>query len=247
MFKFGKWENGGAYEALTSLESANLLRETGYLKIKEYLTEDEHELILNEIMQLQKSHLRRDFIMPGYETPRNLSVAGGRLIRRTCPKIQAMYEDQTIANLIERQAGRPIYQIDHPEECIVVNTLSAQGDTHGWHLDDPKYAFVIAIKAPRSGGMIELIPNWNAFQKAFSVESLPLSEQVKLADQENLIIRDFLDARDAYILDAGSTLHRVTPLQKGIRTVINFAFHDKPEVVYGDTATLLYQANKEKQ
>jgi hypothetical protein len=178
--------------------------------------------------------------MPGYETPRHLHVAGGRLISAFCPSIIATYSNAGTLSLITQIVGRTLYQIDHPDEFIVVNFLTQQNDTHGWHLDDPRYALIIAITVPEEGAQIEVIPRWKQFTQALKSDTINLSDQVEYARKTGLVIEDQLEAGDAYLLDAAESLHRVTPVTKGKRIAINFAYHDQPVLEYGETANLLY-------
>lgn len=216
------------------------LNEFGYVKIPGFLQGQEYELLKSDIHCLEKRISRRDFMMPGYRTPRHLHVAGGRLIRAMCPSIIAAYSNVGILSFITQIVGRTLYQIDHPEEFVVVNFLTKKNDTHGWHLDDPRYAFIVAITVPEEGGCIEIIPHWKQFLQSLKKDIPDLNDQVEHARKSTLVIKEQLEIGDAYLLDAAESLHRVTPVTKGTRVAINFAYHDQPALKYGETADFLY-------
>ena len=44
--------------------------------------------------------------------------------------------------------GAAVYSVNHKYEFMVSNMLSASGNTHGWHLDDPRLALVIFLSVP---------------------------------------------------------------------------------------------------
>ena len=86
--------------------------------------------------------------------------------------------------------------------------MQQQGDTHGAHIDTYKYTLITAIETPEKGigGCLELIPNShdpNAFDD-------PNANIVSLCAQDG----------DCMLLDAGDSVHRVTPLTKPSRRIV---------------------------
>jgi hypothetical protein len=100
--------------------------------------------------------------MPGYETPRRMSVCGGQVIVSHSPYLAMLYFHRQLRFLVQRIVGVPMHSVPHVDEFMVVNRLKGVGQTHGWHLDDPKFALVIVVDTPPrdSGGFVEVIPNW---------------------------------------------------------------------------------------
>jgi hypothetical protein len=128
---------------------------------------------------------------------------------------------------------------------MVVNYLTFQGATHGWHLDDPSYALVIITETTEgeSGGRLEYIKDWRRIceQRGVSAEE-SVDDTVGHCRSQQLIRTHRHEAGDAYLLRADQCLHRVTELTstQGRRVVINIAFEATPNPTYGFTANRLY-------
>ncbi len=183
--------------------------------------------------------------MPGYLTPRSLSVLGGGAIKAQSPLLYSLYHHYAFRTCIENIVGRAIYTCSHPEEYMVANFLHNSGDTHGWHLDDPAYALIIFAEAPPEGcgGDVEFIANWTDLcRRKNQKPNENVMELVNWAMQNGLVDSHSHQSGDAYLLRADMNLHRVTPLsQKGMRrAVVNLAFQSTPQADYGSTADLLY-------
>lgn len=212
----------------------------GFAKLPQLFKKDALQQIVHEVSKLSANQVRRDFTMPDYDTPRNLSVVGGKAIRKGSPFLLSLYESREIKTLIEHVTGTEAYEIDHAEEFAVINTLEEQQDTHGWHLDDPDYALIIITHAAASGGEVEIIPSWNAIVNSLDIGGSEFCKQLDLSIRANLIRSANFDIGDCYLLHASKSLHRVAPVVDGARTAINFAYHAQPNIEYGETANLLY-------
>ena len=212
----------------------------GFIKFPGFITEIGHDILRKEVADLESLAVRKDFIMPTSLTPRHIHVIGGSTIRKHGDIINRIYDSNIIGEFIESIVESPTWLIDHVEEFAVINILTGVGDTHGWHVDDPRYAFVLAIDTPKDGGYVELDGTY-ADNRSRANDG-PISHDVQMGQTQNphSVSRIQLDDRDAYLLDAGAILHRVTPLIDGRRAALNMAFHDEPTVTYGETANILY-------
>lgn len=235
------------FDQNTLLDMREQFARSGYVKLKSFLNSTALDAFRSEMEELEQLSARRQFEMPGYLTPRRLSVLGGGAIKAQSPFLYSLYHHYAFRTCIESIVGRPVYTCSHPEEYMVANFLHNSGDTHGWHLDDPAYALVIFAEAPDAGcgGEVEMIANWTDLcQRKNQKPDENVMELVSWAMQNGLVDRHNHQSGDAYLLRADMNLHRVTPLlQKGMRrTVVNLAFQSKPEACYGNTADLLYSS-----
>ncbi|WP_342150364.1 hypothetical protein [Methylorubrum sp. SB2] len=217
----------------------------GYVRLPAFLSGGALAQFRLEMSKLEKVAMRRGFDMPGYDTPRRLSVLGGSLIRKNSSELAGLYYHHAIRSFVERVAGRRIYSCRHPEEFMVANFLQTTGDTHGWHLDDPPLALVIFAEAPApgGGGEAEMIVNWHDLcrRKDRSVDT-GIADLVAWSRDNDLVEQRYHGVGDAYLLRADLNLHRVAPLtaRGEKRWVVNLAFQTEPVGSYGETASLLY-------
>jgi hypothetical protein len=217
----------------------------GYVKLPQFLSPKALLLLRHEMGEMEKIAIRRKFEMPGYLTPRSLSVLGGKMIRAQSPLLYSLYHHYALRNCIESIVGRAIYTCTHPEEFMVANYLHNSGDTHGWHLDDPSYALIIFAEAPEpgGGGEVEFISNWKDLcRRKNQKPDENILDLVKWAYENGLVDIHAHMPGDAYLLRADLNLHRVTPLKRrgDRRSAVNLAYQSSPETSYGETADLLY-------
>ena len=220
-------------------------KEFGYVKLHSLFDEVLFTQIVNDVEHISHKRTHRDFVMPGYETPRLLSVLGGSRIKQYSTLLPSLYSNETLIKIISQIVEGKVFTIEHPEECMVINFLEKSGGTHGWHLDDPKYALVMIIKGSDvdDGGYLELIPNYAGFAKEKGLDPVKDANQlVNIANDEGKIRKITHKTGECYLLNASDCLHRVAPVKNDTnRTVINFAFDNRANVDYGDTADFLYK------
>lgn len=217
----------------------------GYVKLEGFLQMGALEVFREEMAEMEQIALRRQFEMPGYSTPRSLSVLGGNQIRHQSALLYSLYHHYAIRDCIQDIVGRQVYTCTHPEEFMVANFLHNSGDTHGWHLDDPAFALIIFAEAPGEdgGGELEYICNWKDLcRRKGRKPDEDIHDLIEWAGQNGLIDRQAHEAGDAYLLRADHNLHRVTPLTgAGLRrAAVNMAYQSSPATLYGQTANLLY-------
>lgn len=221
---------------------AEFRRNRGFVRLPSFFSPSTFDRIRSDIEALYRKRKRRDFLMPDFKTERKMSVVGGDVIRQACPSLLRLYSNAELQATIATIVGRQIQRVFHKDEFMVVNFLDRQSDTHGWHTDDPQYALVAICEASGlgNGGALEFVANWRDF-RAQCDKSSSIDEQIARARTEGRVREEQFESGDAYLLDANSNLHRVTPLLgTGKRQALNMAFDDRLFRKYGVTAHLLY-------
>jgi hypothetical protein len=200
-----------------------------------------------EVSRLEQFANKKNFVMPGYNTPRVMATVGGRAIKRESSFLTAMYAAGDLATLVSQITGQPVYPCLDENEWMVINWLEGPGKTHGWHLDDPPYALVIFVQAPApgQGGEAEYITDWRRLcQQQDENPEGDVAAAVEGCRELGLVNSKTHAAGDAYLLRADRCLHRVAPItSEGARRVIlNLAFEAKPNAYRkGVTAAYLYE------
>ncbi len=218
----------------------------GYVALPHLFCPESFDLLREEVQNLQIHAAKRDFTMPGYETPRRLQTVGAQVICSVSPLLFSTYLHFDIKMLVREITGGPVFACQHPQEFMVANFLEGKQATHGWHLDDPPFALVLFFDAPSQaeGGCLEFIPEWHSFCARHHVDAYKqVAGAVEVARTEGLVQIRHHATRDAYLLRADKCLHRVPELQSitARRAVLNLAFQNEREMLYGETANLLYR------
>lgn len=216
----------------------------GYVRLPGLLKNKLSSIYLDEALRLNKYCDACDFMMPQYNTPRILSVIGGQKILSRSSMFSMLYLDFSIQELVSLVVGKHVYHIHHKEEFMVINYLEKKGGTHGWHLDDPRYALVLILKAPdvNDGGWLEVIPNWDKYCRSLKFDpEEDVTPAIKYAVENDKVKKIRHCTGDVYLLNAGDCMHRVAPITGEVsRIVLNMAFDDRETVSYGCTADSLY-------
>jgi len=200
-----------------------------------------------EVGRLEQFATKKNFVMPGYNTPRVMATVGGRAIKRESPLLTAMYVAGDLAALVSQIAGWQVYPCHDENEWMVINWLEGPGETHGWHLDDPAYALVIFVEAPAQGqgGQAEFIADWRRLCGRLGENpECDVEAAVAVCRELGLVHSKTHVAGDAYLLRADHCLHRVAPLTAAgaRRVILNLAFEAKPDTYRkGVTAAYLYE------
>ena len=176
-----------------------------------------------------------DFMMPPYNTPRKSRVIGGNKLAKNSPLISKLYEDVRL--LLEAKIGTSFFACNNSNEFAVLNHLNGKDASHGWHMDDPAYVFVMCLKAPpddRAGGVLEVATN----KVAFTPEEI--EHAVTKSKQEGGFNKLFINPGDAYIIKEAQNLHQVTALKGGDRVILAFSYNDRINPTFTESADLLY-------
>ncbi|QDL08481.1 hypothetical protein DP113_11710 [Brasilonema octagenarum UFV-E1] len=217
----------------------------GYVKLPSLLNSEAFSFLQAEVKRLEQFVTKRNFTMPGYETPRLMSILGGRRILQESLTLWSLYSNYEVVKLIQAIIGGKIYPCLHGDEFMIMNCLLSNQATHGWHLDDTAYVLTLIFEAPpvENGGLVEFVQGWREW--CSSIGAAPeekIKPAVEKARAENLIqVKHHLPG-DAYLLRADQCLHRVTELVREniCRVAVSLAYEATPDPKYGFTATRLY-------
>lgn len=218
----------------------------GFVKLGNLLDDDFLDLLRMEIKLCKNLMISKKIIMPPFDTARQLQVIGGDIIEKNIESVVDLYNDNKLISILSYIANEPVLKINHSKEKFVINSLVSQGDVHGWHVDDPKFAFVIILETANKdfGGNLKYISNWQDKLNSEYGINTPEVKVEKYIKAEWINTANFLRG-DCYLLNAKDNLHMVSPLKKGFdseRLVLNLAYHNSKEIVYGGTADKLYSA-----
>ncbi|WP_281920353.1 HalD/BesD family halogenase [Nocardia cyriacigeorgica] len=168
--------------------------------------------------------VRRDlaFAETGF-TPRRMRNVRRAQIAVNGVAIRETYESLAVAEVVATVAGQPVHLCPYEPEQFVVTQLDRPGDTHGWHWDDYSLALVWVAECPDpvDGGFVECVPDtvWD--------KRRPGIEQVL---RNRVVHRLEAGAGQVYLMRASTTLHRVYPIRRGRRTIVNMAFAAEDEL-----------------
>ncbi|MEM1301534.1 MAG: hypothetical protein AAGH17_03045 [Pseudomonadota bacterium] len=223
---------------------ADTMKRDGYVKFPNLLN-DLAQVISQQDTAFRPNMRMKDFIMPEVNSQRTMKVLSGTELANASPIFFTLYFHHEVRDFLSKVVGSSVHSVQHRSEFMVSNMLSGQGHTHGWHLDDPQYAFVVFLDSPKSsfGGALEFVPNWRELCLEKGIDpNVDVEATMQELGDEITVFGDAHQKGDAYLLDAGSHLHRVAPLQQGggDRWVVNMAFDSKKHIDFGETADVLY-------
>lgn len=220
------------------------LKANQFVKLPNFLLPSGFDVIARNLEYLHSQRVRKEFIMPGFNTERRMSVVGGRCVTNLSLSLIALYGNLDLRQTLSKIIGAYIHTVQHEEEFMVVNFLDGEADTHGWHTDDPEYALILITEAPPAncGGELEYIPEWKIFCASCGLDPESQADKaIELAFRDGIVESSRLAAGDCYLLNANRAFHRVTPIiGTGRRKALNMAFDTRRFRNYGETAHLLY-------
>jgi len=225
-----------AYRQQLALDNLRLsLAVNRYVKLPGLFSGDPLTALRTELHAVERLAKARDFVMPGYQTPRFMTTVGGQVIKRESAMLRALYGHPDLRELIIRVVGKSVYDCLDVNEWMIATILNAPGNTHGWHLDDPPLAMVIFLDSPDAadGGLVEFIRDWPRLCNEIGADPQgDVNAIVKQCRAAGLIEQKHHSAGDAYLFRADECLHRVTPLRRGgvRRAILNLTFELNPNV-----------------
>lgn len=147
--------------------------------------------------------VRKDFLMEqsGY-TPRRMTVVGGHEMN-LCSPIMSLYRSEAILSWCRSVSDAEVCECPSTLENVIITSLTDREDTHGWHLDDYPFAFIIVVCAPEKGAGALL-------------HYRTCAGEVRCED---------LLTGDAYLMRTDTVQHSVSPLLRpSNRIIINFTY-----------------------
>ena len=190
------------------LELHEQFEETSIIHFRQLFGASALQAIRERVCPLLKMTARKDTERGG--TPRKMNTLDAKTISQYAPDVKKFYKDTRLRKFLEGIFGEMVFLLDDAIGQFVLNVLKKKGDTHGGHLDRHPLAFNVIVQTPKKGGLVEFVPD--------SGDAGALnSDRVKT-------IR--LEAGDAYLLKADTSVHRVAPISEGQRIALSFSYSD---------------------
>jgi hypothetical protein len=200
-------------------EARRNLHYFGYAKVPFVVPSDVKSAVGREALELvERSGVRRELRFAETDnTPRRMRNVRSEAITSGGQVIPTIYASQALLDLLSSVAGEEVILCPYEPERYLITSLENKGDTHGWHWDDYSFALVWVIECPPAddGGFVQCVPNtqWD--------KSNP---QVNRAIVSRPIYSIELQPGDLYMMRTDTTMHRVYPLSKGRRTILNMGY-----------------------
>ncbi|WP_327145264.1 HalD/BesD family halogenase [Nocardia sp. NBC_01327] len=170
------------------------------------------------IRLVEHAGVRRDLVLAetGF-TPRQMRNVTRAQIAESGSRIPRIYQSEVLLEGLSQLIGEPVHRCPYEPEQFVVTRLEHAGDTHGWHWDDYSFALVWIAECPPAadGGFVECVPG-----TAWDKQDPGIEKILRERDVHRLEI----GAGEVYLMRTKTTMHRVHPLQRGRRTIVNMAF-----------------------
>lgn len=245
-----KFNFGRSFTDSKKLKALHLaFKHTGYAKLAGLFDDVTFSQIRKELKRLAIFAIARHFTMGGFETPRYMTTLGGQEIKKHSTLLSALYSDVYLRRILSRIVGHTLFDNLDKNEWTVGTYLKGDGQTHGFHIDDPPVALIIIVEAPPQefGGVLEMVPEWPKISEIYNrspeFEVGPVVEELR---DLGLVQTKTHATSDAYLLRADRCLHAVAPLNGANtrRTIVNMAFELAPNVIRrSSTAAALFEVN----
>ncbi|MEU1332933.1 ArpA protein [Streptomyces sp. NPDC005865] len=176
-------------------------------------------------------------------TPRQMRNVRHREISEHGTVIPEVYAAPDLLAALTRVAGEPVLPCPYEPERYVITELEQSGDTHGWHWDDYSFALVWVVACPPAehGGFVQCVPRtyWNK-------QDPQLHRQFIAQPIHSFELRP----GDLYLMRTDTTLHRVYPLSRGRRLIINMGYASQADLhkpISHETMDGLWHGSREEQ
>ena len=179
----------------------------GFVKIPKIVSWELRQDMKKEALRLLGIYSeRRDLkLKTTGNTPRKMSVIPSQTIAENSSLINNIYRSRALLGFLEAVAGEPFFPCPSKDEEFLIARQEQQGDTHGWHWGDYRYALIWILETPpiEYGGMLQCVPH-TSWDKS--------DPQIHYFLCENSIQTYGFVSGDIYLLKADTTLHRTVPL-----------------------------------
>lgn len=224
----------------------NRLAHEHFVVLEHFFTAEAFKALRDEASAILDDAQRRDFIMGTYETPRAMSVVGGRTIFSKAPKLASVYYAFPVCSLLSRIVGQTLNLSGQVDAFMTINHLETIDDTQGWHLDDGSHAVIFSFVTPEpgDGGELEYIVDWPNRERGYKRQGISaLDDMIAKARSDGAIRSINLPENACYILKSDTSLHRVAPLRSSTaqRTVMAAGYEVDRVTKYSHTGADLYE------
>ncbi|MFD5697028.1 HalD/BesD family halogenase [Streptomyces lasiicapitis] len=181
------------------------------------------EIFRGTLQELQdlfdgQSRRRDTNIEQSGRTPRRFTTLARDIIASGSSIIPAVFESSALRAALEEIVDEKVLPVPYEPEQYIATRLHEPGDVHGWHWDDYTWALVWIFKMPDedNGGSLEYVKDvpWD-----------PTNPRVGEFVAAGPVTRRHPSVGSAYLLKAGTALHRVSPLSRAAeRMMVCFSF-----------------------
>ncbi|KUF18899.1 HalD/BesD family halogenase [Streptomyces silvensis] len=195
-------------------------QQSDFAEIPAFMPDDVFHSTLRELEELfhHQSHRREVHIEQSGGTPRRFNTLARDVIAQGSSVIPAVFASPAMRAALEEIVGEKVLPVPYEPEQYIATRLHETSDVHGWHWDDYTWALVWIFKMPDEGhgGSLEYVKG---------VPWEPENPRVEEYVATGPVIRRHPAAGSAYLLKAGSALHRVSPLSCAAeRMMVCFSF-----------------------
>jgi hypothetical protein len=206
-------------------ESRRQFRERGVVRVSFLAPEAVKKLLAIEVEELVSAHGRRRSLVFSEtgNTPRCMRNVRRDQIKAFGSITPALYVVPTLRAVLATIAGEEVLECPYEPEQFVITALEQHGDTHGWHWDDYSFALVWVIDCPPAadGGFVQYVPHaewdknnpqlhkWFIRRPIYSIELIP---------------------GDLYLMRTDTTIHRVYPITRGRRLIVNMGYASRNDL-----------------
>ncbi|GAB2694873.1 HalD/BesD family halogenase [Nocardia thraciensis] len=195
------------------------LDECGCVSVTSFISPEVVNTVAVEAVRLADTiAVRRDLTLAETDsTPRRMWNATRARIAEYGTVIPSAYRSSAVIDAVSRIAGEQVFACPYEPEQFVITRLERPEDTHGWHWDDYSFALVWVAECPPvvDGGFVECVPHtvWDKHRP--DVDGIL---------RDRAVHRLEVGAGEVYLMRTKTTLHRVHPIRRGRRTIVNMAF-----------------------
>lgn len=191
----------------------------GFVVLEGFAPEHVHQRLAAELLRLvEVGGVRRDFAMEQTGgTPRRMRNVRREQIFELSGLVPRLYGLRALRDTLARVAREPVHVCPYePEQCVITQ-LGEGGDTHGWHWDDYAFALVWVAECPPidDGGFVQCVPRTRWDKE---------NPRINAAMAGSVIHTVELAPSQAYFMRTDTTMHRVAPVERGRRTILNMGF-----------------------
>ncbi|MGC4989947.1 HalD/BesD family halogenase [Nocardia salmonicida] len=208
------------------IESAQMTFErSGAVEVTWLFTDDVRRAVAAEALALANAMgTRRNLSIRETDfTPRRMANVRACEILQRSELISTVYNAVPSIHALVAIAQEHLHVCPYEPEQVVITRLERAGDTHGWHWDDYSFALVWVADCPdpADGGFVEYVPATTWDKRRPGIAGI-------LRDRP--IHRLEVGTGAVYLMRANTTLHRVHPIRRGRRTIVNMAFASEADL-----------------